>query len=56
MRLNVGLKAAIVDPSLKEGHKENIGAIESLIRNGDYRLALVNAKFEDVVPNFAVHS
>jgi hypothetical protein len=50
IRSNVGLKAAIVDPSLKEGRKEHIATIESLIKNGDYRLALVNAKFEDLVP------
>ncbi|HXN25279.1 MAG TPA: SIR2 family protein [Candidatus Dormibacteraeota bacterium] len=50
IRANVGLKAAIVDPALKGSKKEPVAAIQSLIQNGDWRLALVNAKFEDVVP------
>jgi SIR2-like domain len=50
IRSNVGLKAAIVDPSLKGGGRDHINAIESLIHNGDFRLALLNAKFEDLVP------
>jgi hypothetical protein len=50
VRSNVGLKAAIIDPSLEGSRKAPIITIQSLIANGDYRLALINAKFEDVVP------
>lgn len=49
---NVALKAAIVAPSLKESKNETIGTIKSLILNGDWRLALINAKFEEIVPVF----
>jgi hypothetical protein len=50
IRANIGLKAAIVGPSLKTSKNEAIQSIRSLIQEGDWRLSLVNAKFEEVVP------
>jgi SIR2-like domain len=50
IRANVGLKAAIADPSLKESKNEAICAIKSLIHEGDWRLGLVCGGFEEIVP------
>jgi hypothetical protein len=49
IRANIGLKAAIVSPSLKTSKNEAIQSIRALIQDGDWRLSLVNAKFEEVV-------
>jgi hypothetical protein len=52
IRSNVGLKAAIIDPCLKDCKKESVATIKSLIQEGDWRLTLVSAKFEEIVPAF----
>jgi hypothetical protein len=41
IRSNVGLKAAIIDPCLKDCKKESVATIKSLIQEGDWRLTLV---------------
>jgi hypothetical protein len=50
IRANIGLKAAIVGPELKASENKTIQSIQSLIQEGDWRLSLVNARFEEVVP------
>lgn len=50
IRSNVGIKAAIVDPSVKTSQNESITTIKSLIQTGDFRLALIKGTFEEVVP------
>jgi hypothetical protein len=49
IRANIGLKAAIVSPSLKAGKNAAIQSIRALIQDGDWRLSLLNAKFEEIV-------
>jgi hypothetical protein len=50
IRSNVGLKAIIVDPTLEKSTAEPIVQIKSLIGQGDWRLTLIAAKFEELVP------
>jgi hypothetical protein len=47
---NVGLKAVVVDPAIKDSKNEAIQTIRSLIQNGDWRLAQIAAGFEELVP------
>ena len=51
VRANVGLKAAIVSPSLKKKGNENasIATVNSLIEKGDWRLTLIASTFEHLV-------
>jgi hypothetical protein len=49
IRANIGLKAAIVGPELKASENKAIQSIQALIQEGDWRLSLVNAGFEEVV-------
>jgi hypothetical protein len=51
VRANVGLKAAIVGPSLKEKENQNasLASVSSLIGKGDWRLTLIASTFEDLV-------
>lgn len=50
IRSNVSLKAVIVDPAIASSTKEPVKQIESLVRAGDSRLALLALGFEDLVP------
>ncbi len=50
VRSNVGLKAAVVDPVLKDTENAAVSGLRGLIQNGDPRLALVAARFEELVP------
>ncbi len=50
IRSNVGLRVAVVDPSLKEQPSDASNEIQRLIKSGDQRLALVSAPFEEFVP------
>lgn len=50
IRSNVGLKAAIINPRIEHMRNESITSVKSLIQHGDYRLALVSGKFEEMVP------
>jgi hypothetical protein len=50
IRSNVGLKAIIVDPTLETAATAPILQVKSLIEQGDWRLTLISAKFEELVP------
>jgi len=50
IRSNVGLRLAVVDPSLEESSNDAVKTMTDLISQGDSRIALVAARFEDFVP------
>jgi len=50
IRSNVGLRVAVVDPSLKEQPSDASSEIQRLIESGDQRLSLISARFEEFVP------
>ena len=52
LRSNVSLKALIVDPNLQVScdSKAVLGDLRDLIRAGDFRLAMLAATFEELVP------
>jgi hypothetical protein len=48
---NVNLKMIVVDPGLEASTNKAIGALKTLIGQGDWRITLVAEKFETVVPS-----
>lgn len=50
IRSNVSLKAIVVSPHVRESKRTAIRQIELLAKNGDSRLVLVGASFEELVP------
>jgi hypothetical protein len=49
VRSNTSLKAIVVDPAIKTTTNTSLKQIEGLIKDGDWRLTLAQAKFEDIV-------
>ena len=46
---NVNLKAVVIDPILENSKKTAIQTLASLIKQGDWRLALIADTFQNVV-------
>jgi hypothetical protein len=49
VRSNTGLKAIVVDPAIKTTSNASIKQLQGLIKDGDWRLTLAQAKFEEIV-------
>lgn len=49
IRSNVGLRTMVVSPSLENSGNSAVESMESLIKNGDGRLALFAGKFQDCI-------
>lgn len=50
VRANVRLSVMVVSPGLADSDNDTVKALQSYIANGDRRLSLVAASFEDLVP------
>lgn len=50
VRTNVGIRVAVVDPGLEASKNETICKLKTLIGGGDARITLINARFEQFVP------
>jgi hypothetical protein len=50
IRSNVGLRITVVDPALATSQNQAIARLTDLVAQGDARISLVAAKFEDFVP------
>lgn len=50
IKTNVGLRVLVVDPKLDSLPNEAVREINRLIRAGDRRLSMLQARFEDLVP------